>query len=202
VWRAKGAESRCVKDWQTTLAISAVLSASLSLAEDFKTINGKEYKNVEVTRVEPDGIVLKTKSGISKVYFTELPKEVQQRFNYDPQQAAAYSAAEAANYAATQSQQQKQLDEMQRQQGTAAQNLAKVGQVEATVNAIHGLEGRYAQIQSDKAILQQRIHEMERWHLTKLERANLADLRRQVSALEREERDVKSQLKQLQKAQR
>jgi hypothetical protein len=36
-----------------------------------------------VSRVEPDGIVVKTKSGISKVYFVELPKEVQQRFGYD-----------------------------------------------------------------------------------------------------------------------
>ncbi|MGH9514338.1 MAG: hypothetical protein ACRD3P_01525 [Terriglobales bacterium] len=33
-----------------------------------------------MTRVEPDGIVLKTKSGISKLYFTELPKEVHDRF--------------------------------------------------------------------------------------------------------------------------
>ena len=54
-----------------------VCFASIALSDDFKTINGKEYKNATVTRVEPDGILLKTKSGISKVYFTELPKEVQ-----------------------------------------------------------------------------------------------------------------------------
>jgi hypothetical protein len=84
----------------------------------------------------------------------------------------------------------------------AGQNLAKVGQTEATVNAIWGLEGRLTQIQSEEAILQQRIHEMERWHLTRLERADLAELRRQLAALEREEREVKSQLNQLQKAQR
>jgi hypothetical protein len=61
--------------------------ASLALADDFKTINGKEYKNVTVSRVEADGIVLKSKSGISKVYFTELPKDVQTRFHYDPERA-------------------------------------------------------------------------------------------------------------------
>src|SRR5437868_14777723 len=66
--------------------------ASVALADDFKAIDGKEYKNVTVSRVEPDGIVLTTRSGISKVYFTELPKEVQERFNYDAAQAAAYSA--------------------------------------------------------------------------------------------------------------
>jgi len=53
--------------------------ASVALADDFKTIDGKEYKNATVSRVEPDGIVLSSKSGISKVYFTELPKEVQER---------------------------------------------------------------------------------------------------------------------------
>ena len=82
---------RRVKYWQTTLAILAALSASLALAEDFKTINGKEYKNAEVSRVEPDGIVLRTKSGISKLYFTELPKEVQERFHYNPAHVAAQS---------------------------------------------------------------------------------------------------------------
>jgi hypothetical protein len=72
-----------MKHWQISLAISAALSASLALADDFKTINGKEYKNATVSHVEPDGITIKTKSGISKIYFTELPKDVQLRFGYD-----------------------------------------------------------------------------------------------------------------------
>ena len=71
---------RCVRYWQTALAMFAALCASIALAKDFKTIKGKEYKNATVTYVEPDGLVLKTKAGISKVYFTELPKEVQERF--------------------------------------------------------------------------------------------------------------------------
>ena len=52
-----------------------MVSASIVVAEDFKTINGKEYKDATVSRVEGDGIVLRTKSGITKVYFSELPKE-------------------------------------------------------------------------------------------------------------------------------
>jgi hypothetical protein len=56
------------------------LTASLALADDFKTISGKEYKNAIVTDVEADGIVLKTKSGISRVYFVELPDDVRKRF--------------------------------------------------------------------------------------------------------------------------
>jgi len=37
-----------VKHWKTTLAVLAALSASLGLAEDFKTIDGKEYKNAKI----------------------------------------------------------------------------------------------------------------------------------------------------------
>src|SRR6266436_2765632 len=79
--------------------------ASVALGDDFKAIDGKEYKNVKVSRVEPDGIVLITKSGISKVYFTELPKEVQERFHYNAANAAAYSAEQAASQDAFQQQQ-------------------------------------------------------------------------------------------------
>ena len=73
-----------MKHWHTSPAIIAVLFASLALAEDFKTIKGKEYKDATIIRVEADGIVLRTKTGISKVYFIELPKEVQERFHYGP----------------------------------------------------------------------------------------------------------------------
>jgi hypothetical protein len=79
-----------------TITILATLFASLGLADDFKTIGGKEYKDATVTRVEPDGLVLKTKSGISKVYFTELPKDVQERFGYDSAKAAQFNAAQRA----------------------------------------------------------------------------------------------------------
>ena len=80
--------------------------ASVALADDFKAVDGKEYKNVTVSRVEPDGIVLITSSGISKVYFTELPKAVQERFHYDAAKAAGYSASQAAIQEAFQKQQE------------------------------------------------------------------------------------------------
>jgi hypothetical protein len=73
---------RRVKYWRAALAILATLSVSIALAEDFKTITGKEYKNATVSRVGADGIVIKTKTGISKIYFVELPKDVQERFHY------------------------------------------------------------------------------------------------------------------------
>jgi hypothetical protein len=79
-WRRKTAESRRMKCCGTL--ILAVLFASLVLAEDFKTTNGKVYKDATVRRVEADGIELKTKTGIFKVYFAELPQDVQERFHW------------------------------------------------------------------------------------------------------------------------
>ena len=67
---------------KTTIAILAALSVSLALAEDFKTVSGRVYKDATISSVEADGIVLRTKTGISKVYFVELPKDVQERFHY------------------------------------------------------------------------------------------------------------------------
>ena len=89
-----------------TFLIFILCSASLVFANDFKTIDGKEYKNVKVSRVEPDGLVLTSKSGISKVYFAELPKEVQDRFHYDAAKGDAYSAEQTANQEALYKQRQ------------------------------------------------------------------------------------------------
>src|SRR5437879_12611350 len=70
------------------LLISATVLAfavlQFALAEDFKTIHGKEYKNAEVSRVEADGIVIRTKTGISKIYFIELHKDIQERYRPSP----------------------------------------------------------------------------------------------------------------------
>jgi hypothetical protein len=62
--------------------IVLILSVSVGFADDFKTLDGKEYKNAEVMGVGPDGFMIKTTSGeqFSKIYFWELPQEVQERF--------------------------------------------------------------------------------------------------------------------------
>ena len=80
MWGPKTAESRRVK--YCGILILAVLFASLAFSEDFKTTNGKVYKDATVSRIEGDGIALRTGAGISKVYFTELPQEVQERFHW------------------------------------------------------------------------------------------------------------------------
>ena len=47
------------------------------------------YKDATITRVEADGIVVRTKAGISKIYFVELPKDVQERFLPSPAKTVA-----------------------------------------------------------------------------------------------------------------
>ncbi len=120
------------------LTFLILLFVSAAFSEDFKTVNGKEFKDATITRVEPDGIVVKTKSGMSKVYFAELPKEVQERFHYDPQKASTYSAEQAANYAAYQNQQA----EAQRQREEAA----------AKNNAIQSLRARTPAVRTRYAV--------------------------------------------------
>ena len=116
------------------LAFSILCFASaVVFADDFKTVDGKEYKNATVSRVEPDGIVLTSKSGISKIYFTELPKEVQERFHYDAAKATAYSAEQNAAL----EQLRKQREEAQREKAeeTAKNNKYFTEQQSATESA-------------------------------------------------------------------
>ena len=70
---------------KTTIGILATLSAiSLALADEFKTMDGKIYKDATISHVEADGIVIRTKTGISKIYFIELPKDIQERYRPRP----------------------------------------------------------------------------------------------------------------------
>ena len=129
------------------LTLFILCFASAAVAEDFTTVNGKEYKEASVTRVDPDGIVVKTKSGITKVYFTELPKEVQERFHYDSAKAASYSSEQTANYTAY----QKQQEETQRQQAEAdAKTKAIFEQQQAATNHSNALQARYNELQKQE----------------------------------------------------
>src|SRR5262245_18644605 len=47
------------------LVLISLCLALAALADDFKTADGKEYRNATVLCVEPDGIDIKTRSGIS-----------------------------------------------------------------------------------------------------------------------------------------
>jgi hypothetical protein len=61
------------------LAASLFVAASSVLAEDFKTLNGKEYK---------------FSGGIVKIPFTPLSPELQEKYHYDSAAAASYRVAQ------------------------------------------------------------------------------------------------------------
>src|SRR5438094_10614203 len=86
---------------KTILAIIATLSAAIALADDIKTNYGKEYKNATVTRVEPDGIMVKFSGGLVKIPFKDLSDELKQKYHYNSEEAQKFVADAAARIDAT-----------------------------------------------------------------------------------------------------
>jgi S1-C subfamily serine protease len=63
------------------------------------TRDGKTYKNVEVKRVAPDGLLISYAPdtggvGISKLKFTDLPDDLQRRYGFNRTNAVAFEKAE------------------------------------------------------------------------------------------------------------
>jgi hypothetical protein len=141
------------------ILVPLICFASVAFSDDFKTVTGKEYKNATVSRVEPDGIVLTNKAGISKVYFTELPKDVQERFGYDSQKAADYSAQQNAGL----DQFRKQQEEVSRQKAVASQKADQYRAEQANrQNQIRMLQDRYEELQRQEDDLLLRIGEAKK----------------------------------------
>ena len=180
--------------------------ASAVFAEDFKTINGKEYKEATVNRVDPDGIVIKTRSGIMKVYFTELPKELQERFHYDPQKGALYSAEQTRNYAVY----QKQQEQARRQQEAAdAKTNEALAAQQSALNHTQNLETRYAALQKQEDDLLLQIGEAKKpgpeyrqgktiHHQPNPHKSQLPVLQSHLSDVRREKGEVRKQLQKTQ----
>ena len=193
---------------QTKLFTFLLLSfATAALSEDFHTVNGKEYKDATITRVEPDGVVVKTNSGVTKIYFSELPKDVQEHFHYDSEKAASYSAEQAANYTAY----QKQQEETRRQQQDAdAKNNAALAAQQAATTRTQALQTRYGELQRQEDDLLRQIGEAKQpgpeyrqgksvRHQPNPHKSQLPLLQSHLSDVRHEKTEVK---KQLQKNQR
>jgi hypothetical protein len=183
--------------------------ASAAFAEDFKTVNGKEYRDATVTRVDPDGIMVKTKSGMTKVYFVELPKEVQERFHYNSEKAASYSTEQAADYTAY----QKKQDEEQRQEQAAdTKNKAALAEQQAAMDRTQALQNRYNELQKDEDNLLVQIGQAKQpgpayrggkngrtlLHRTNPQKSQLPLLQSHLSDVRREKNEVRKQLEKAQ----
>jgi hypothetical protein len=188
---------------KTTIAILAALSLSLALADDFKTNNGKEYKNAIVTQVDPDGIVVKTKTSISKLYFLELPEDVRTRYHYDSEKAAAAQAA-AVQQTQQINRQAAELDKQQKEQHKQrGEQVAKQQNVQALID-------RLVELQQEEGNLLARIGQLEntgsvswsRWgtqgsvhvYANDPARADLPLLRGRLENVREEKRQVRAEL--------
>lgn len=85
--------------WIIGVAVLAVLGGVVPMVEGaeelrltFVTARGEKFENAKVLRVEPDGISLLCASGITKVFFEDLPEEVRERFGMTAERASQYRA--------------------------------------------------------------------------------------------------------------
>ncbi len=77
-----------------------MLSGARVQAEDWKTLGGETYHEVQVIKVEPDAITILHRDGGARVSIWNLSPELQKRFNYDPDKALAAADARAKKDAA------------------------------------------------------------------------------------------------------
>jgi hypothetical protein len=102
---------------------------------------------------------LKSKSGITKVYFTELPKDVQQRFGYDADRAREYAAEQNKALEEAQKQQVEQM--RQSEQDTQKKNI-EFGKAQDAVQQWkngQSFQDTLMLLQREKAGLEQRIQD-------------------------------------------
>jgi hypothetical protein len=72
-------------------SISAAVFAQEKL-EQITTLEGKTYINCTITKVEPDGLRIMHDNGVGKLFFDNLPSELQIKYNYDPLKAQQFKA--------------------------------------------------------------------------------------------------------------
>lgn len=77
------------------IIIAFVLTASSLRADEITTLKGEKFTSVTITRVEPDGIVVRKSDGIVKIPFSDLSPELRAKYGYDPEKAAKFAAADA-----------------------------------------------------------------------------------------------------------
>jgi len=155
-------QSMMIPPSASKVLILLILFASVVFADDFKTVNGKEYKNATVTGVEADGVMVKTKGGISKVYFAELPTDVQERFHYDPQKAAAAQVA-AVRQTQELNQFNSQQEELAKQQKAASAKQYQQGlEQQAKNNNVQAVTDQLSILQQQEQNLLVRIGQAEK----------------------------------------
>ena len=127
------------------LILAIVLPAVDVLAEDLRTTDGTVYHRLKEVKAEPDGLVFVYDKGMAKVDFERLSPEMQRRFGYDKQKAAAFRTHELAtvqgNQQIVREHEEQQLARIRKmmESGASANELIYSG------STARGTEARYAQ---------------------------------------------------------
>ena len=61
------------------------------------TTDGRLYRKVILSKVEPDGIRIRHEDGAAKILFDKLSPELQKKYGYNPEEAAAFKAQQREN---------------------------------------------------------------------------------------------------------
>lgn len=73
-----------------------ILAVPNLMALEVTTLDGKTYRDCEVSKVFPDSICVLFPGGGARIKFTNLPEATRAKYGYDVQRSAAFEQAEAA----------------------------------------------------------------------------------------------------------
>lgn len=131
------------------LCCIAVRSALPDDANSTLTVDGVTYSNVTFGAATPSSVSVRHSTGVASVLLEKLPPELQKRFDYDPQKAAAYRQEET-----------KRLESFRQQQELSRQQEHQRGEkLESAIRQQEELERQRQEQQGREQERQQRERE-------------------------------------------
>lgn len=124
--------------------------------EEITTLSGKIYKHVEVREVTPIGMQIRYDEGFKRIPFENLPRALQERFQFDPQE---------------------KQDAMKAESSSEQEHFKKVADADAA-GQVQASADRTKQNQEDKAKAMSQIASLEAE--IKMIDSDIEDLRRQA----------------------
>ena len=145
--------SGCVLAATETSTVQKIVNVAVATQTtnkiDITTKSGVAYTNCTITRVEPNGITVLHAVGIAKIPFTELPKELQAKYNYNPTNAVAYTRSVNQKQAEAEARENQQLElkkqnqqpVVNQQKQSTAKELPKKQSIVKELPTIEGQDG-------------------------------------------------------------
>lgn len=124
------------------------------MAEDIKTKDGKEYKDITILGNDPDALRIMYPSGTRRILFENLSKEIQKKYNYDPIKAKEFDKKEQEKNALSD---QAYLESINNK---AKEQSKTIAQEETKKIDNQDRDKRIAELERQKAFFQQQINTM------------------------------------------